>query len=309
MNGYFFGIAWNWDLDADFIYGIESECLRCGLTSYRVQHHNLEETMHRLREGELTFSVFLDRASDGEEAFEPLARQLAKSGIRVLNRFDRVLHSRDKATMHLELISAGVQLPYSIIIAPFNKKKEIELSLSELAHLGRPFIIKPANTTGGGVGVVLGAESLKDVIETRQHQRNDKYLLQEKVRPVFLGFTKAWFRVFYVCGEVIACWWDDETHVYRAVTAGEEELYGLGPMREIMKKIAAVSELDFFSSEITLNASGQFVVIDYVNEVCDMRLQSSHPDGVPDEVVHRIQQLLVQEAKRQKPAVDSVGPS
>ncbi len=75
--------------------------------------------------------------------------------------------------------SHGIETLYTIIISPYNHKREVELSLSELAQLGRPFIIKPANTTGGGIGVVTGAETLKDVLEARQHHKNDKYLLQE----------------------------------------------------------------------------------------------------------------------------------
>jgi nicotinamidase-related amidase len=31
-----------------------------------------------------------------------------------------------------------------------------------------------------------------------------------------------------------------------------------------------------------------FVVVDYVNEMCDMRLKSQHPDGVPDHIVESI---------------------
>ena len=36
------------------------------------------------------------------------------------------------------------------------------------------------------------------------------------------------------------------------------------------------------------DAAGRLVVIDYVNEICDMRLRSIHADGVPDAVVARI---------------------
>jgi hypothetical protein len=36
----------------------------------------------------------------------------------------------------------------------------------------------------------------------------------------------------------------------------------------------------------------KFVVVDYVNEICDMRLQSKYPNGAPDVVVHRIEYLL-----------------
>jgi hypothetical protein len=212
-----------------------------------------------------------------------------------------VEHAKDKATMHLEFITKGLQVPYTIIVSPYNKKREIELSLSELARLGRPFIIKPANTTGGGTGVVLGAESLKDVIETRQHHKNDKYLLQETVKPKFLDPNKAWFRVLYGFGEIIPCWWDDITHEYRRITHEEETRYGIAVLRDVMRTIQEVCSLDFFSSEIALTEEARFVVVDYVNEVCDMRLQSKHRDGVPDDVVLRIQELIAEETKKHAP--------
>jgi hypothetical protein len=34
-----------------------------------------------------------------------------------------------------------------------------------------------------------------------------------------------------------------------------------------------------------LTVDGRFVVIDYVNDICDMRLQSLYADGVPDFLV------------------------
>ena len=292
------GIAWNWEFDADFIYGLEHECAREGLTSYRIEPHNLEETVRRIRIGEISFGAFIDRASDAEEAFEPLAKLVARSKTTVINKFDALMRARDKATMHEALLDAHIPVPYSIIISPYTKKKEVGLSLTEIAGLGRPFIIKPANTTGGGVGVVLGAESLKDIIETRQHQKNDKYLLQERIIPAKLRGEKGWFRVLYVCGTVIPCWWDDETHIYRTVTRAEEKHFGLSPIYALIKKIASLCALDFFSSEIALEKKGEFVVIDYVNEVCDMRLQSVYVDGVPNDIVQRIQQILVQRVRK-----------
>lgn len=189
--------------------------------------------------------------------------------------------------MHLEFLSRGLHVPYTIIISPYNSKREIELTLSDLAHLGRPFIIKPAST-GGGVGVVIGAETLKDVIETRQHHKNDKYLLQEKIIPTMLDQHRAWFRVFYVFGRVVPCWWNDETRVYEVVTGMDEQTYRLGRLRRITRIIREVCQLHFFSTEIALTEDRKFVVVDYVNDMCDMRLKTRHWDGVPDEVVLKI---------------------
>jgi len=52
--------------------------------------------------------------------------------------------------------------------------------------------------------------------------------------------------------------------------------------------IANITQLDFFSTEIVLTNDGKFVVIDYVNDQCDMRLKSRHIDGVPDSAVIQI---------------------
>jgi len=213
---------------------------------------------------------------------------MEKSKTRVINNYKDTARAIDKATMHLEFLSKGLQVPYTIIISPYDSKHEVELTLSDLARLGRPFIIKPATTTGGGTGVVLGAETLLDVIETRQHHKNDKYLLQERIIPTTLDSHRAWFRVFYVFGRVIPCWWNDETHVYKVLTGMDEQTYRLGRLRRITRTIKEICQLDFFSTEIALTRDGRFVVVDYVNDMCDMRFQSLYPDGVPDEVIVKI---------------------
>jgi hypothetical protein len=294
-------IAWNWEFDREFLRCIASAATPRGLTMLAIDQHNLAETMSGLQNDSLFFRAFLDRASDEDERFLPLTNFLSRRARAagreelpfIVNPHDLLKRASDKATMHLEFLSHGIHVPYTIIISPFNHRKEVELSLSELAMLGRPFIIKPANTTGGGIGVVLGAESLKDIIETRQHHKNDKYLLQEKVHPVVLAQHRGWFRVFYAFGLIIPCWWNDLTHLYEEVTRKDEEAFELQSLSSIVSVIREICGLDFFSTEIALTTAGQFVVVDYVNEMCDMRLQSIHPDGVPDRVVSAIADAFV----------------
>jgi hypothetical protein len=301
-------VAWNWDFDREFLHCIDSAATARGLTTLFIDHQNLAETVAALHEDTLSVRVFLDRASDEDERFLPLEKVINRiarvSGehetLHIINPHDLLRRASDKATMHLEFLSRGIHVPYTIIISPFSQRKEVELSLSELALLGRPFIIKPANTTGGGVGVVLGAESLKDVIETRQHHKNDKYLLQEKVIPIELDHHRGWFRVFYAFGTVLPCWWNDLTHIYEELTLKEEEAFGLQPLRSVAITIQQICGLDFFSTEIAMTPNEKFVVVDYVNEMCDMRLKSSHPDGVPDQVVFSVAEALVELARSPK---------
>ncbi len=294
---YDLAVAWVWRYDAEFVRCLVETAKRNGLKILSIEAHTIAEVLERVRTQTIRFSVLLDRASDEDENFIPLVRLIqdrhrdrneTSRVTTIVNPPDLVHKASDKATMHLEFLSHNINVPYSIIISPYNHKKEIELTLSELAKLGRPFIVKPANTTGGGIGVVTGAETLKDVLEARQHHRNDKYLLQETIRPVSLRDRRAWFRVFYVFGGIYPCWWDDQTHIYEVLTDQDEEAFGLRQLRTITTEIHDVCQLDFFSTELVLTGDRRIVAVDYVNEMCDMRPKSVHLDGVPDEIVSHI---------------------
>jgi hypothetical protein len=294
---YDIAFAWNWEYDSDFILGAEALCQKIHLSTYRIDPSNIESVLKKVKNGELHFKTFLDRASDEEENFIPLIKILIKEGTHFFNRHEYVDYAKNKANLHLACLGEGIDVPYTIIISPYNKKKEIELSLSELEHLGRPFIIKPANITGGGIGVVLGAESLKEIIYSRQFNKNDTYLLQEKVVPKEINGKIAWFRVFYAFGEIFSCWWNHETHVYLELHNEELTQFNLRRLKYISKILHKISKLDFFSTEIAITNDNKFVAVDYINEICDMRPQSIHHDGVPDKVILLVQQHLAEQVK------------
>lgn len=288
MEHFDLAIAYTWEYDKDFVEAFKSEFIKKNLSTLLISYDNLKEVEEKVRNNDLYFDFYLDRASDVEEEFEPLAKWVTENNVRVFNRYDYVNFAIDKATMHLEFITNGINTPYTIIISPYSEIENIELSLDQLAKLGRPFIIKPANTTGGGIGVVKGAETLADVLKARKNFQTDKYLLQEKIIPIKVDGKRFWFRGFYVLGKVFLCWWNDITHIYDELTDYEIEKYNLYEMKNIVEKIASITKLDFFSTEIALTAENKFVVIDYVNDQCDMRLKSKHIDGVPDALIFKI---------------------
>ncbi len=295
---YDFCIATDWEYDKDFLKLVQQQAHQeQNLTTYIVEPFNLEETIRRYISGEIVFNFLYDRGSDSSPEFLELHQLLVKGEVPVLDPLVRLKWASDKATMHLEFISNGLETPYTIIIPPFYTTEDLLLSVADLAKLGRPFIIKPANTTGGGIGVVNGAETLQDVLKVRQEYGNDKYLLQEKVIPLEKDQRRFWFRGFYCCGLVECAWWNDLTHVYELLSPEEASLFHLEPLFSNVKKISELIKLNFFSTEIALNLKGNFIVIDYVNEICDMRLKSFHRDGVPDEIVHRIASQIARYVK------------
>jgi hypothetical protein len=163
-----------------------------------------------------------------------------------------------------------------------------------LTPLGENFVIKPSNG-GGGEGVIIGASSIEEILQARMEFPEQKYLIQAHVTPCIIENTPAWFRVFYANGETYPCWWDTDTHIYAPVTGEEESQHRLGGLRDVTKRIASICKLDWFSTEIAL--TDKFVVIDYVNDEIDTRVQSQAMDGVPDDVINSIAVQLVKIAR------------
>jgi hypothetical protein len=304
---YDLAISWNWEYDQGFIGCVRDGASHNNISLLEICNENVEQIFNQLKNGDIHFRYFLDRASDEDEIFQPLTHYIV-SQFRAnnsnktcpINLPDLQSRATDKATMHLEFLTHGIDVPYTIIISPYSDNNKVELSLVELAKLGRPFIIKPANTTGGGIGVVMGAETLKEVIDARQFHKNDKYLLQETIKPMILNGRRAWFRVFYAFGDIIPCWWDDITHVYSLLNTIEERQLGLEKLRMITEIIYRICRLEFFSTELVYIAEKKCVAVDYVNEMCDMRLQSQFLDGVPDIAVNRIISCMMEYIKGRK---------
>ncbi|MFO7446936.1 MAG: hypothetical protein R6W90_11250 [Ignavibacteriaceae bacterium] len=300
MEVFDLGFAVVWEYDDDFTFLIENSLQKAGISTFIIGYHNIHEVTERIVNRKLAFNFYIDRAWDVDEKFEELGKIIQRRKTVIFNPYKKVLHAIDKASMHLEFLTAGVDVPYSIIIPPRAETENIYLSVDDLATLGRPFIIKPCNTTGGGIGVVTGAETLSEVIHERATNLGDKYILQEKIIPAHISGKRAWFRSFWAFGKAIPVWWDDQTHLYEVLTQEEIVKYKLKKLTKLTKTIAQITDLDFFSTELVVTPDRKFVTIDYVNDQCDMRLKSKHPDGVPDEVAKQIINNLARTILRKK---------
>jgi glutathione synthase/RimK-type ligase-like ATP-grasp enzyme len=290
------GLAYNWQYDVDFIRLVDRSCHQAGLTCYVIGPHNLPQTLLEVQNHERRFHWMLDRASDEDKHFLQFNRLLQSNGTRFLNAHDRYLRAIDKAEIHADLLTSGLRLPLTVVLPPHDRQPEVNPRLIE--EFAKPFVLKPARG-GGGRGVLTGATRVEDVTRARSSHRDQKFLLQQSIEPQILGGRRAWFRVYFVCGQVIPCWWDDRTHRYALFAPADAQLINAGELERIVRVIAQVAHLDFFSTEIALDTHNRYVVVDYVNTPCDMRMQSKHFNGVPDVLVQQIVAALTSYFKSQ----------
>lgn len=285
MSSFDLCLTWTWEYDADFVALLDSACRAQRRSLFQITPNNLDEMLSCLLAGDVAFRTLYDRACDFDPRFLPVVEWASRHAAREVNPHERASRSWDKATMHLDFITAGLQTPYTIILSPFDE--EPVSPAIDLSPLGECFIIKPAHG-GGGDGVIVEAMTLAQVRAAQQQHPADKYLLQTCINPVRLGEREAWFRSIYCMGRVYPCWWDTTTHVYAPVVSLSAGGFDLSPLVSITTSIARVSGLELFSTEIALVADGRFIVVDYVNEQLDLRLQSAAQDGVPDWIVRDI---------------------
>lgn len=282
-------LAWNWEHDADFVTILDQTFRSKGLSLLQATPQNLNEVLRSLSDQQIGFIVFLDRASEHDARFAPLIQWVGAHGISWINSHEHVARACNKAVMHYTLINAGLYTPYTIVLPSYEEKPI--LPVIDLQPLGERFIIKPAHG-GGGDGVIMKANSLNEALIARREHFADQYLLQAYITPREIDSRPAWFRVIYCTGRTYPCWWHPRSHIYAPVTTDEEERYGLNSLHNIMATIARLSGLDLLSSEIAFTTDGLFVVIDYVNDQIDLRLQSKAVDGVPDFIVHDVAERL-----------------
>ena len=285
-------LPWYWEYDIDFVRFAEEACHEQGLTFWQITPDNLLESITALYNGERSFNTLLDR-SQGDDRFLPINNWAREYNKRRINPPELSKWSEDKATMHLELINAGIHTPYTILLSPFLEQPA--LSDLDLTRLGQHFVIKPSSE-GGSAGVILGASSLDQVLRARMEFPQQKYLIQATVTPRTIQGRPAWFRVFYSVGKTYPCWWHPLTHVFAEVNQSEENKYELTPLHDITGRIASICKLDWFTTEIALTHD-DFVVVDYVNDQIDTRIQSKAVDGAPDEVMKNVATQLVSIAK------------
>jgi len=289
-------------LDADdfFIQRIQQHCAERGLNFFLIEPLWVEEFLDKFKQQKIWARVLLNLHSEHHQPEDPYHRIVKLAAEHKTQVIDPPAVSQaafDKARLHARLQTAGLNLPFTLIV-PREKIGEFQLSMLDVANLGMPFVVKPAMGYGKR-GVNLNATTKADVERCVNEWPDGHYLVQRLVLPRKFEHGPAYFRVFHAFGAVWCCWWNCYTDQYRAVTDTEMEQFKLHPLREISARLASLTGMRFFSTEVALVESGEYLLIDYVNDQCHMLAQSANPQmGVPNDVVAGIAMRLVEGAQQ-----------
>lgn len=277
---------------------VQALCSQFDLSFFLIEPLWAAEFVRKLQSGELKVRVLIDMVSDAylpDDIYFTLAQEVKKAGGHVIDDPDAGAIMGHKAQFHRMLVAHAIPVPETVIVERC-KLDTFRLTEAIIAQVGLPFVVKPA-WGYGRQGVILEGRSEADLHQSAAvAPYSDAFLLQRKIVPTSLDGRVGWFRMFHVFGEVIPCWWHPTTGNYQFLTPLEERRFKLKPLTKIMRDIAHVSKIHFFSSEIALAEGGRFFVIDYLNTECDMHTKSFWPSGVPDELARHVAWVLVEHA-------------
>jgi hypothetical protein len=248
-----------------------------GLSVLLVNQTNVDRVIAEVERGWLQPYVYLDLASTTQPRFNDLALAAAKKGVYVVDDPNDLTTWTYKATSHVRLERAGLPLPATVILP--RGAGDRELTSEERAKVGERCVIKPSAGFGNR-GVVVGVEpTAANIARARDFNREDDWLVQRMIswtrfenpsRPAYL-------RAYNLLGHRSLMWWakEGDTDHYELLTWDDLRKYDLLPAVDLVDRVAATGGVDFFSSEIAITRAepgspDRFVLIDYINDQCDM---------------------------------------
>ena len=298
------------DTDDYFIHTIQRLCAEARLNFFLIEPAWVELFYEYMQQGKVWPRVLLNMHSEHhqpDDIYHRLVKLAAERNCQVIDPPDRAQAAFDKSRLHPRLVDADIEVPWTLVV-PGERPDDWQLSKEERSALGIPFVIKPAMGYGRQ-GLVMDATGESDLTRSESAWPDRNYLLQRRIVPRERSGTPVYFRVYFVFGSVWLSWWNCYTDQYRLVSEVERVELGLDQLEIIVRKIASLTGMTFFSTEIAQTDEGKFVVIDYVNDQCHLLSQSAHPQlGVPDELVAAIARRIVeavQSAIRQPPTASS----
>ena len=281
-----------------FAHRMRELCGQMDLTFFLADDVWAPEFLGKLKTREIAARALLDLTAnhtDTADVYTRLAYEVKEQGGMVIDDPELAAFSANKAKLHKMLEQHEVPAPETVIVSG-SEVERFRITKEIRKRVGVPFVVKPARSDPG-VGVIMDATSEYDLkMSQAQAPDSDAFLIQQQLKAQPLGERMGWFRLYHVCREVIPCWWNPETHEYEMVSPAQVKRYQLQPLRRIMRKIAQVSGMKKFSSEICRHEDGKFYAVDYVNANPDLNPSSLHANGVPDEIVRHMVWLLFYEA-------------
>ncbi len=293
----------------------------------------VREAAERLQSGRLQIGFHLDYFAlwhISDDPYARLAHAVRDSGGTTINPPAKSRLFTNKAEAHVRLLKRGLGVPATALVALGADIDEPSLKACGLTIDGTSTcFVKPANGFGSS-GVIrvenCTTERIREAVgKVRQRHPADTMLVQRAVTCPRLraedgSELMAYWRLVYCMGEIIPFWWhaaeaDQGRPNYRRLSGAEIKRLRLQDVINYCRELADVCQMSWFSTELCACESSEgpgfripgpdgkpmaVVAIDYVNDQCDVDVQSRWLGGPPDDFVRHVANRFAEAARARK---------
>lgn len=289
MN-YDLGIARVYEKDKEFENILIKEIKKSKKSYLLIDYENVDYVIKQVNNNKINFRVFLDLSSHEHPIFSILIGKLKNKGSLIINDPESIIKIYNKAKLHKLYEENKLPVRKTFVFSP---KKYTQRELKEaVSSLGQPFILSQAATSYENV-IVLNAKDVEDIENFLNEYETEECLAHEYVLPKTVKGKVAWFRIIYSNGKIIPHWWDPQTHFYKRFSKSLTEIRINFKIKSYIKKIAELTEMKLFSTEIIINKNNKYIIIDYLNNPIDLSSQEYEKDGVPKQTLNEIAESIV----------------
>lgn len=286
MKNYDFGISWVYSKDEEFVKILKKNLKKKKFSFYEINYGNVDDVIGMIGKEEIFFKNFIDLSSFEHPVFSILLEKLNSKGINVINSSQSIVKSYSKSKLHKLFEKNNLPLRKTFVIS--EKTRGFEKIIKELK---KPFILS-ASVSSYENGIVLNANKKEDISAYTTEYSTEKILAHEYKLPKIIDDKTAWFRVMYSCGKILPHWWDPQNHFYQTLGSSKDENKIKKRLELYTRKIADITGLKLFSTEIIIDNKGKYFVIDYANVPMDLSSQEFEKDGVPKKTLNEIAESI-----------------
>lgn len=303
MQRYEFAYNWHDGADDAFPVAVARAAKARGIRVLRVDRGDDDAVRSKVDRRRLGVGLFLNTKADGLNMVSPpmlLCRVLKASGTHVVEDPDDAPIYTNRALLMDHAKKAGIPVPAHTVLANRGDDAPSVPIARVRSQLGPNWVARPARGMGINRIVIRGAKSIASALARSKLRTCPRVLVTSSHKAARLLGHEYRFVVWHLFGTVIPCW-TGKTGGLGIVSAREVETALLGRLCELVRTIAGVTGLDWFSSEILITRLGEdpeFVVVEPANALALFGPGPKTVALVPHEVARLAAERVVEVAWR-----------
>ena len=295
---YELGLNWAGRKDNIFTQEIARMARRYRIRWVCVPKLNSDKFRRGVEKGSIKIGVFLNTQADGVNLESPimlLCRSLKAHNTLVVEDPDDVKNYADKGFQLSCLQRAGLPVPKHYVIDDWKGNKP-PTGISKNITLDSKWVARSAVGMNRQLFVISEARSMTKALVKAGFKPGTRILIHRNYAPLVEGNRELRFKVWYLFGHIVPCWYQRGVATPEILRTGDISFPFLGQLINIMPRIAEITLLDWFVTELVVVSKGnkkkELIIREPANALAGIGPGNKPLSNVPTELLriaaHRI---------------------